>query len=269
MITLVTHHRPHLDDICGMWQFVRFVPGFADAEFDFISTDHRGNPKEDSADRLHIGVGRGPFDEHKGDLNDCATSLVFKHLVKTVSLTADLERALEKIVAWVMLEDTGKLATIDQRDFTVPIILKGEYDRSERDSRKVVELGFKILDALLPGQLNQVQLENVWSERTEFNSRFGRAVALVSNLSGVDSFAYRQGIPLVIQINSSNRYHGIRAEARSNIDLTSLYDRFKQLEPEVSWYLHHSKKMLLCGGDLSPETKPSSLLLEEIIELLK
>jgi len=269
MKTLVTHHRPHLDDICGFWLFMRYIPEFADAQFDFISTDHKGNPSEDTEDRIHIGVGRGQFDEHKGDVGDCATSLVFKHIREHVDLEPRTERALDKIVQWVLLEDTGRLTKIDQRDFTVPIILKGEYERTKRDSGAVVELGLKMLDALLPGQLNQVRVEEDWETRTEFDSRFGRAVALESDASGIDSFAYKKGIPLVVQINAGSRYHGIRADAGSDIDLTPVYDELMRREPDVGWYLHHSKKMLLCGGDLSPEVKPSSMALEDLIMMLQ
>lgn len=266
---MITHRRPHLDDICGIWLFMRFIPGFADAQSDFISTDHKGNPSEDTAERIHIGVGRGQFDEHKGDVDDCATSLVFRHVREQVDLEPQTERALEKIVQWVLLEDTGLLAKIEQRDFTVPIILKGEYERAKRDSGAVVELGLKMLDALLPGQLNQVQVEEDWESRTEFVSRFGLAAALESDSSGMDFFAYKKGFPLVVQINAGSRYHGIRADADSDIDLTPVYEELMQREPEVGWYLHHSKKMLLCGGDLSPEVKPSSMTLEQLIELLK
>lgn len=207
MKTIITHHRPHLDDICGAWLLKRFLSDFTDAKIDFIATSPTGNPHADTDEVVHIGVGRGQFDEHKGDLEDCATSLVFKFLQQTIELSEDTERALEKIVAWVLLEDTGQLATIEQRDFAVPAILKGEYERTDRDSGAVVILGFQLLDALLVTQLNIVQLERDWTKRIEFESRFGSAVALSSDASSADSFAYRQGFVLLANINNSGRYH--------------------------------------------------------------
>jgi hypothetical protein len=269
MKKLITHYRPHLDDICGIWLLRRFVPEFATAEIDFISTGPTGNPSIDTNDIVHVGVGRGKFDEHKGDLDDCATSLIFKFIRQTINLEKETEQALKKIVAWVLLEDTGLLATVEQRDFTLPIILKGEYDRSGRDSVAVVDLGLRMLDALLPAQLNIVKLENDWLKRVEFESCFGPAVALQSDATNVDAYAYRQGIPLVVSINKTGRYHSIRANAKTDIELTSIFKKLQQLEPDVSWYLHHGKQMIICGGDLSPEARPSALTLRQLMELLK
>jgi hypothetical protein len=216
-----------------------------------------------------VGVGRGRFDEHKGDVGECATSLVFAFVREQVQLDSITEQALQRIVDWVLLEDTGRLAKIDQRDFTVPSILKGEYTRSKSDSHQVLRLGFEILDALLPAQVNQVHLLQEWGKRQEFGSRFGPAVALASELSGLDSFAYQHGFPLMVQVNAANRYVGIRADAASDIDLTEVYEAVQAADPEADWYFHHSKKMVLCGGDLSPEVTPSKLTLGELVELLK
>lgn len=71
MKNLVTHLRPHLDDVCALWLLRRYLPEAKDAEIGFVATNERGGDVHDSADTVHIGVGRGMFDEHKGDVGEC------------------------------------------------------------------------------------------------------------------------------------------------------------------------------------------------------
>jgi len=84
MKTLITHHNPHLDDICGMWLLERFDPSFKAAKHFYVAANpdvlHKKIPSD--ANHVPVGVGRGAFDEHKGDINDSAASLVWKFLKK-------------------------------------------------------------------------------------------------------------------------------------------------------------------------------------------
>jgi hypothetical protein len=54
-----------------------------------------------------------------------------------------------------------------------------------------------------------------------------------------------------------------------NIDLTETYDKLKSMDPDSSWFLHASKRMLLNGSSKNPEMKGSKLTLEQVIEVLK
>ncbi len=266
MKNLVTHLRPHLDDVCALWLLRRYLPEAKDAEIGFVATNERGGDVHDSADTVHIGVGRGMFDEHKGDVGECATTLVFKHIASRVEIPPQERRALQKIADWVLLQDTGKLNAAPQHEFSVPVILEGEYDRT-RDNGAVVDFGFAILDALLIGQRNVVKIEDDWQKRVEFVSRFGKAVAIESKTRGMDAHAYALGIPLVV-IADDTGYRTIRADALSDIDLTPVYETIKTLDPRGRWYFHHSKKMLICGGEHAPGSPPSALPLRRLIEIL-
>lgn len=259
-----------MDDVCAMWLLKRFLPDFQNAGVDFISAGPDGGETDASdPDKAYVGVGRGQFDEHKGDIGQCSASLVLAHVRERASLDSNVVTALQRIVDWVLLEDTGKLALMEYRDFCIPSVLRGEYDRAGKDSHAVASIGFAMLDALLHAQLNNIRLEKDWEKRMEFESMFGKAVALETSAHDADVFAYRKGFDVAVTINVAHSYHSIRAKADSNIDLTPVYEELVRREPDASWYFHHSKKMLICGGDLAPNVMPSRFSIDQLIEVTK
>lgn len=269
MKTLVTHNRPHLDDICGIWLLKRFFPEAKDAAIDFTSTGRRGEKQEDSMDRVLVGVGRGMFDEHKGDLGQCATSLVYAWLKERIAFDDDLAAALDAIVEWVRLEDTGMLKTVAYRQFTAPVVIRWEYERAGKDSHASTALGMRMLDVMLEIQKNEARLQRDWEKRTEFDSRFGRGVALVTDAMDADTAAYAKGFTLSVTVNPAGTYHNVKAPADSDVDLTDVYEKLKEVDPDADWFFHHSKKMLICGGPLAPESVASSLDVEGLVALCK
>lgn len=269
MKKLVTHIRPHLDDICALWLLKRLLPEAKGAEISFVPTNERGGDVADESEVLYVGVGRGKFDEHKGDVGDCATTLVFKYLKEKGDVPEADVRAYAKIVDWVFLEDTGRLNAMANRSFSIPAVIEGHFDRLDRDSAAVTEFTFAVLDDLFVMQKNAVTVEDAWAKRVEFDSRFGRAAAVSANARQLDSYAYSHGVPLILIVDPALTYHTFRADAASDIDLTSVWEKLKEVDPEASWYFHHSKKMLICGGDHAPYAVPSKLTLEGMIALVK
>lgn len=265
----MTHRQPHLDDICGMWMIRRYVSGFGDAEYDFIGANTPHEQAPDTEDRIHVGVGRGRFDEHKGDTDECATTLVFKWIKEQADMPEKELLALRRIADWVFAEDTGRHFGIEHREFTVSPILLGHYYVTKQDSKAVVELGMTMLDAVLDAYKDLVRLDSDWEGRTEFDSAYGKAVALKTSARGVANYAYRKGFELAVFVNKGATYHNIRASAASGIDLTPTHEKLAEADPGAAWYFHHSKKMLICGSDKAPGTTPSRLSLGELTELLK
>lgn len=267
--TLVTHVRPHLDDICAFWLLRKYAPEAKDAPLDFIYTNTYGGDQKDDLNHICVGVGRGKYDEHKGDVGQCSTTLVYIDL-KERGLIPETDLAgLEKLVAWALLEDTGKLTTMEHREFAIPIVLQNFFIARDRDSHAVAELGFMMLDAMLVSAKNVAQIERDWENRIAFTSRFGAAVALISGTRDLEAYAYVRGFDVVAIINPAKTFHNIRAKAGTPIDLTSAYEELKKREPQAGWYFHHSKKLLICGGDLAPGATPSKLTLEGLVDLLK
>ncbi|MBI2049400.1 hypothetical protein HYT32_00590 [Candidatus Roizmanbacteria bacterium] len=60
-----------------------------------------------------------------------------------------------------------------------------------------------------------------------------------------------------------------RAKYIKEIDLTLVYEKLKKIDPDATWYLHISKKMLLNGSVKNPKMRPTKLSLDEIIKVLK
>lgn len=113
---IVTHEKPHLDEICAIWLLRRFgekmFPGINEAKISFTSTGGQ-LPEDVSAEDLEkggilpIGTCGGRLDEHpsfdaKSKENECASTLVAKHL------GIDDNPALEGILQFVLQGDTKK-----------------------------------------------------------------------------------------------------------------------------------------------------------------
>jgi hypothetical protein len=269
MKSLVTHNRPHLDDICGIWLLKRFFPDAKDAVIEFTSSGPEGEKHADTDDRALIGVGRGKFDEHKGDVGQCATTLVYAWLKERVAFDDVTRSALDAIVAWVLLEDTGMLMTIEHRQFTLAPVMRWEYERAGQDSHASVEFGMHILDVLLLIQKNEALLKRDWESRKEFDSPYGKAVVMVTDAMDNNPFAYAKGFTIVATVNPAGTYHNIKAPATADVDLTPVYEKLQKVDPKAEWFFHHSKRMLICGGPLAPESATSALDADGLVDVIK
>src|SRR3990172_2036073 len=123
MKTLVTHVRPHLDDICGIWLIQKYLPGWKKSRLQFISASPTGGKTiggavDSNPNVIHVGIGRGKYDEHKGDVDDCATTLIYKDLKRRKLLPADsvTTAALKRLTDYVLEGDLGKRLTIQQAE---------------------------------------------------------------------------------------------------------------------------------------------------------
>lgn len=267
MKTLVTHINPHLDDIAAIWLFKKFNPDFTKADVEFISAASGNLPAGDSDEKILIGIGRGRFDEHKGDLEDCAASLVWKYLKEKNFVPSDeiSGKALEELVEYVRLDDLGKLKDLKYSEFSVPGFIR--VMGGEKASRENLELGFSILDRIYQVLINKQKALKDWSKREEFETNWGKGVAVVSehvNRSFCDS---QDG---TIFLMKDPKYSSIQFYTpKDGVDLGSLYEKVKSLDPEAGWFLHQSHKMVICGSGSAPDSKPTKLSFDELIEVLK
>lgn len=268
MRTLVTHNQPHLDDICAMWLLVRYVPEFRDAVFEFIPANIASKDVHHSDEMVYIGVGRGQFDEHKGDLDDCATTLVYKHVLASVEIPEAERRAVDKLVAWTKEEDMGRLLAEPRREFSIPAMLQVAYFSNGRESAPVLRMGFDIIDAVMIGLRNHALIDVDWADRIEYTSRFGKAIGIRTDAQEFPPFAYAKGFDLVVLTGKDTKYATIRAAATTDTDLTAVRDAIAKLE-DVKWFFHQSKRMLICGGQKTDGTAATTLSLEQLIDLTK
>src|SRR3989344_8713188 len=173
---LITHINPHLDDIAAIWLFKKFHPEFDSATVEFLQATSgnvtwQGKPIDSDPDVVHFGIGKGKFDEHKGDLDDCATSLVWKDVLSEVKEPE--KAAYEELVNWVKMGDTGKLFGSQDDEYSVPSFIRPR-DNTHTGSLEALELGEKILDRILENLKRKQQSILDWQGRAEGETKLGK-----------------------------------------------------------------------------------------------
>lgn len=268
---LVTHVRPHLDDIAGIWLYQKYVPGWKKARVEFVPTSadgakpFGGKPVDSDPNVVHVGIARGEFDEHKGNIGKSASLLVFENLKKSGHLPEDalIRRALRRVVDYVLDEDLGKRKGLTSWPYEIGAVIMWIPDSDER-----LAVGSRLLEALLYLFKDYEKLDIDWKYKKVFRTKWGKGVGVVSDQKG-SMRAYDEGYVLVVQVDEKRGYRSIRAHANSRVDLTNAYKKAKKIEPQADWYLHHSKRMLICGSDVAPQSARSKLTLPQLIALMK
>lgn len=267
--TLITHINPHLDDIAAIWLFKKYHLDFKEASIEFVSQSVGNLSAEESEDKIYLGVGRGKFDEHKGDVNDCATSLVWRFFREESLLPKDeaILKAIEEIVEWVRLGDIGRLPRQEYDDFSVPAFIRPS-DNSNSGSLKAVELGCEILDRILKVVTKKQRSLIDWGKKKKFQTKFGVSIAIESEF--VDrAFCKSTGEADLYLMVDPNSKHVQYFTPSYEIDLEPIYNKVKSLDPSASWFLHHSHHMVICGSSSAPDSKPTKLTMNELIEAAK
>lgn len=264
---LATHPSPHIDDICGIWLLKRFHPLYKNALCRFIEQGKNVDNKKATA----IGIGRGKYDEHKGDLNESAATLVFRDVKKYIKKSVDI-LALCELVNWIRDEDHAKFIANPEHEFAVAVSVMAIPKLRGKNSRDALVWGMLGLDAIFETLKEKHQLDLDWKARKVFNSKFGPSVALITSASSVNVArkSMREGFMLFVVVNPSAKYRYIKsASGMANVDLTSAYAQVKEIEPLSEWYLHHSKRMLICGSDVAQNKHLSKLSLDDLIKLIE
>lgn len=273
MGTLITHINPHLDDIFAIWLFKKFHPDFKNAKIEFLSAakegvTFEGKPVDSDPDVVHFGIGRGKFDEHKGDIGESAGSLVWKD-IKNQGLAPKDEieiKALEEMVKWNTLIDTGQAPSYEFSEFSIQSLIR-PLDSKKESSIKALQLGEEILDRIFP-VLKRKQLSiKDWEKALKFTSSFGKSYAVSSET--VDrAFCKKTRGDLFIIYHP--KYKSVQFFTPSqDIDLEPIYQKVKSMDPDADWYFHQSHHIIMCGSHTAPDSKPTKLTFEQLIEIAK
>jgi len=128
----------------------------------------------------------------------------------------------------------------------------------------------EVLDALLHKFESRVWAEKELKKRgQEFETRFGKALGIETINDSVVDLSQKMGYVIVVRKDPRKGYVRIKAHPGKEIDLTLVYEKLKKMDPEATWFLHVSKKMLLNGSVKNPKMRPTTLTLDEITEVLK
>ncbi len=268
MKTLITHINPHLDDIGAIWLFRKFLPDFKDATLEFISASKKETGVDKDPDRIYLGVGRGQFDEHKGDLEDSAASLVGKYLKQNGYYPQDETKrtALEELIDWIRLEDLGRMPYDQYGDFSVPAFIRPN-DNLAESSKKATELGEEILDRILQVLTCKHQALKDWEKKAVIQTGLGRLIAITSKfVTRAFCKSYHGEADLFLMVDpkeNSVQYYS------DQFDLEPIYKKVKSLDPAADWFLHQSHHMVICGGGSAPDSKRTKLSFKQLIEAVK
>lgn len=267
MKTLVTHINPHLDDISAIWLFKKFHSEFADANIEFIPASRDAGTNNQDVEKIYFGTGGGIYDEHKGDLEDCATSLVWKD-IKSKDLAPEDEielNALNELVEWNRQIDLGHGANNDFNAFGVQAFIRSK-ESTQESSLKSLHLGEEILDRILELLKNKHQSEIDWKKAVEFKSKFGKSYAVSSET--IDrTFCREKGGKLFLMYDPSHKSAQYFTPS-FEIDLEPIYKKAIESEPNNGWFLHQSHHMVICGSSSAPDAH-TDLSFEKLIEIIK
>ncbi|MBM3331647.1 hypothetical protein FJY68_07335 [candidate division WOR-3 bacterium] len=302
--SILTHERPHIDEIVAIWLLRRFgeqrFPGISTAAVTFTSLRKLAEaglkPEEyEAKGTLLLGIGGGRFDEHPTleegrKAGDCATTLVAKEL------GVSEDPSLAKILRFVRAADVEGNAS----PFDISYVVKLLHPRHPDDPHRVIEWALVAIEAKY-----QEQLRFFTVVKPEFDTKAKveeiavgkkrlRIVSIDSDEDGIHKYArseYGARAAVVIQRRAAgnvaifgNKQAGV--DLREAAKLIRLAEReAKRRDPSPSddprlleegyapgaeeWFYHRQGQMLLNGSLTQADVPATRLSLERITELVK
>jgi hypothetical protein len=278
MFTIVTHHTPDLDAISSTWLLKRFLPNWQEATIAYVPAGMTFNNQIVDSDPhiWHVDTGFGKLDHHQNNDDTCAAKKVYEYLSTEVSHGQTWhDEALTRMIEVVNFMDHFREVTLpdanaDYHLFHAAYIIDGlKILYSGRDAQ-IMDFGFVILDAIY-----KVMQEKVWAEEiidTEgirFESKWGKAIAFETINDAVLKISQKMGYVVVVRKDPKKGYIRIKGLPETLVDFEGAYKKLLKLDPDATWFLHSSHKILLNGSVKNPDMRATKLSLQEIINVLK
>lgn len=299
---IVTHNAPDLDAVASSWLIKRFLPGWQDAEVATVPAGSRINTDRASSDVIehvdgreviHVDTGLGPLDHHQtSDDNTCGAKLTLNYVVdnsEELQKNGHKREALKRMIEYVVDDDHFQEVfypdpMADVYEFSLVSLLAGIKVMYPKDDQTCLRYGFDMLDTALYGFEHRIWAEEEIKEKgIEFETKWGKAIGIETINDEVLKLSQMMGYVIAVRKDPLN--DGVRIKARPkkrsgvtqfqgayenvDVDLTPVYEIVKDKDPQATWFLHVSKRMLLNGSSKSPNMKGSKLTLQEVIEVLK
>jgi len=298
MHIIVAHNAPDMDAITSVWLIKKFLPGWDKASVQFVPagsaigrTAEAGADFSDPVEKIgkdlviQVDTGLGPLDHHQTQSDQVsAASLTFDYVMsqmqgKLSPINKEKLEALRRIIRYVVdidhfKEVFRKDSLADYHDFSVVNILDGLKLQKQNDDQYYVDFISQCLDALLHDFENKVWAEREIANRgIEFETRWGKGLGLETINDSIVKMAQLMGYVVVVRRDPRKGYVRIKARPdgsnEKGINLTLAAEKLKKMDPQATWFLHVSNKMLLNGTPKNPKMKPTKLSLNAIIEVLK
>lgn len=258
---IVGHLHPDLDCLAAIWLLQRWG-GMASAALRFVSAGETfdGQPVDGDPRIVHVDTGGGRFDHHRtNDLTLSAAELVRR------SVAPD-DIALARLIRFVTQIDHAQADV--PPIFNVNDLIAGYHILFADQPEAVVTAMLPNFDAWYAHEQRQLRLEAAFARRIEFDTPWGPGIAMESDDGGSARLAFGHGAVLYVYRDGKG-CTGIAARSRSHVDLSAAYRDLRRLDPGADWYLHPSKRLLLCGTAKAPPKVPSKLSIDELIGVLR
>lgn len=255
---------------------------------------------------MHVDTGLGPLDHHQtSDMDTSGAKRSWDYVLASLEkeeqqMKTEHRDAVSRIIAQIVAIDHFQEvhrpeAFADYQDFSLWSINEGLQYLKPGEDDYFIEFGRTCLDYLFSFFENKIWAETELKKGVEFETRFGKSIGIDSRNDSVIKLAQKKGYVLVVRKDPRkgnvaiktlpNRRHPeldsgstpneqgvpkqIRDDKSEGIDLTLAYELFRKMDPDATWFLHVSKKMLLNGSVKNPDMKPTKLQLQEIIGVLE
>jgi hypothetical protein len=299
MKIIVTHTSPDWDAITSVWLLKKYLGGWQDAEVRFVPAGQRLNgvptetkyKGEDPIEKvgedevIHVDTGLLPLDHHQiQDVDVSAASLVWEYVQEQLvhagqHFTPEHIEAISRIVKIVVDTDHFKEvywpdAAADRYEFSLLGVLEGLKFVKPGNDLYYLQFGIDALNALTAEFENRIWAEKEIAEKgIPFETSFGKSMGFETLNDTVLKLAQKMGYVVVVRKDPRKGYVRIKTlpvrDGEKGADLTKAYEHLKKKDPDATWFLHISKKMLLNGSPKNPKMKPSKLTLKELIEVLE
>lgn len=307
MKVIVTHTSPDWDAIGSVWVIKKFLPGWQEADVVFVpagnylisyeskwkpvsevaATERKIDPLENISNHevLQVDTGMGPLDHHQVfDTSISGAGLSWNYVQEQLRgagehFTPEHKEAVSRVIKFIVDTDHFKEVfwdnpAADYHEFSLLGLMEGMKLMKPDADLYYLKFGMECLDAMLHDFENRIWAEKEIKEKgIEFDTKWGKAIGFETVNDTVIKLAQKMGYMVVVRKDPRKGYVRIKArpagDGEKGIDLTLVTEKLKKIDPEATWYLHVSKKMLLNGTPKNPKMIPTTLSLEKIIEILK
>lgn len=279
---IVLYTGADFDALFASWLFVRNVDFAKYAKFDFVKIGEtwKNQPVDSDPAVVHIDTGGGKFDHHGGKAKSATRIMV-------AELKLENEPALKKLLNLIEAYENA-----DKMEFYAPSqLITGWYYLHRTNPKIVLERAFEVFDILYGQEKQRIDIE-AQSDKVTWVEAKGEKIAVLDEIANLRDWCFENGAAVVVWKNTNNGtpYYGIQVSRNSEISLDKAVASLRKTEAEVrkvdlkddnieaieeledlpGWYLHHSKKLILCGSRKKPLKKHevSQLDFRQIIEVV-
>lgn len=275
MKTIVTHISPDLDAISSIWLIRRFMKGWSRAEVKLVPAGTTLDSKDPDIDPdiMHVDTGFGNFDHHQNNEDTCAAKKVFQHLKTNRAFRPNQVEPIERMIEVVNEIDHFREVFLDEADkdiYDINIVNIIEGMRNQVDSPdELITLTENMLDGLQQIFSNKVNAEREIKNGLIFKSKWGKTLAIVTDNEEVVRLSQKKGFSMVIRKNGKNGYLRVKTLPLKKLNLEKLFKILKEKDKKAFWFFHSSGNMILNGSAKNPNTIPTKLSLNEVVEIVK